>query len=180
VAGQFLSRAYVVLLRKSIPQRTTYKLPLCLALCRNMRMSKVLLFIFLTFSATGAIACSCISKDPSLKASIRSHTSLAQVKTLSREKVVTGRGEYYKTKVSIVKFWKGNANLQEYFLLTETEESSSCGGPAPVLGEEFLVFAWAQDEGFLYSGGCSSYSPVSLESTKSQIKQINKYFNKAA
>lgn len=33
MAGQFVSRAYVVLLRKSIPQRATYKLPLCLALC---------------------------------------------------------------------------------------------------------------------------------------------------
>lgn len=32
MAGQFVSRAYVVLLRKSIPQRTTYKLPLCLTL----------------------------------------------------------------------------------------------------------------------------------------------------
>ena len=32
MAGQFVSRAYVVLLRKSIPQRATYKLPLNLAL----------------------------------------------------------------------------------------------------------------------------------------------------
>ena len=143
-------------------------------------MSKVLLFIFLTFSVTGAFACSCIVKDPSLKASIRSHVALAQVKTLSREKVMTGRGEYYKTKVSIVKFWKGNSNLQEYFLLTETEESSSCGGPAPVLGEELLVFAWAQDEGYLYSGGCSSYSSVNHEHTKSEIEKIKKNFGKGA
>lgn len=143
-------------------------------------MSKVLLFMFLIFSVKGAFACSCIVKDPSLKASIRSHVSLAQVKTLSRERVVTGRGEYYKTKVSIVKIWKGNANLQEYFLLTETEESSSCGGPAPALGEELLVFAWAQDEGYLYSGGCSPYSPVNQENTKSEIEQINKYFSKGA
>lgn len=143
-------------------------------------MSKVLLFIFLIFSIKGAFACSCIVEDPSLKASIRSHVSLVQVKTLSREKVVTGRGEYYKTKVSIVKFWKGNANLQEYFLLTETEESSTCGDPAPALGEELLVFAWAQDEGYLYSGGCSSYSPVNQEHTKNKIEQINKYFSKGA
>ena len=33
MAGQFVSSAYVVLLRKSIPQCTTYKLPLCLTLC---------------------------------------------------------------------------------------------------------------------------------------------------
>lgn len=32
MAGQFVSRAFVVLLRKSIPQRATYKLPLNLAL----------------------------------------------------------------------------------------------------------------------------------------------------
>jgi len=31
-AGQFVSRAFVVLLRKSIPQRATYKLPLNLTL----------------------------------------------------------------------------------------------------------------------------------------------------
>ncbi|WP_268065012.1 hypothetical protein, partial [Acinetobacter baumannii] len=31
--GQFVSCAFVVLLRKSIPQRTTYKLPLNLAFC---------------------------------------------------------------------------------------------------------------------------------------------------
>ncbi len=36
MAGQFVSRAFVVLLRKSIPQRATYKLPLCLTLSTHM------------------------------------------------------------------------------------------------------------------------------------------------
>ncbi|EIK44341.1 hypothetical protein O59_003422 [Cellvibrio sp. BR] len=34
-AAQFVSRAYVFWLRKSIPQRATYKLPLCLTLGKN-------------------------------------------------------------------------------------------------------------------------------------------------
>ena len=43
MAGQFVSRAYVVLLRKSIPQRAPYKLPLCLTLEKNMRITLILI-----------------------------------------------------------------------------------------------------------------------------------------
>ena len=139
-------------------------------------MQKIILAIAFMLFSSGTIACSCVVSDPSFKATIRSHEALVWVKTLSREKVTTGRGEYYKTKVSIVEFWKGDSSFGEYYVMTETEESSSCGGPPLNLEDELLVYAWAQEGGLLYTGGCSSYSPVNLESTKNEIKKLNKYF----
>ncbi len=124
------------------------------------------------------MACSCFTGDSSLKANIRSHKALVWVKTLSREKVTTGRGEYYKTKVSIIKFWKGESTFEKYYIMTETEESSSCGGPPPILEDELLVYAWAQEGELLYTGGCSSYSSINLESTKKEVKKIDELFEK--
>ncbi|WHI50440.1 hypothetical protein P3339_18655 [Microbulbifer sp. MLAF003] len=116
--------------------------------------------------------------DTSLEARIRSHEALVHVKTLSREKIETGRSEYWKTKVEVIKFWKGDADLKEYFVMIEIGESGSCGNPAPTLEYEFLAFVWAQDSEYLYTGGCSCYSSINIESTKKEMKKIDEYFGK--
>lgn len=141
-----------------------------------MRALFTIIFFMLTFSK--AFACSCFEEDLSVEKRIESHESVVQVKTQSREIVTTGRGEYYKTKVSVIKFSKGVSTLKEYYLMTETENSSSCGGPPPDLDQELLVYAWKQDGGLLYSGGCSTYSSISHKHTEKEINEINEHLKK--
>jgi hypothetical protein len=56
-AGQFVTRGFVVLLRKSNPQTTTYKLPLSTALTKNSLMKKflILLVAFTALVSAGVV-----------------------------------------------------------------------------------------------------------------------------
>ncbi|MGL1955776.1 MAG: hypothetical protein OCD00_00470, partial [Colwellia sp.] len=108
-------------------------------------MLKAILLILLLFPLT-AIGCSCFSEAKSFEDEIKGYDAIFTGIALKTDKM-PGNWDtsFYKTEMKVQQVWKNQALLKSVFIKTDIE-SHSCGGPAPIIGNRFLVFAHVTKE----------------------------------
>lgn len=115
------------------------------------------LFALFSLISLNTFACSCFNSSETLKEEFSRYDAIFLA---TSENVVKSSGDwaaaFYKTKMDVHKVWKGDAVTVSEFIRTN-DESNSCGGPPPTIGNEFLVFAYLSDDGLYSTGGCSTF-----------------------
>jgi len=128
----------------------------------------LLSFIFFPFTAFG---CSCFSETKSFEEEIKKYDAIFTGIAINTNKMA---GEwdtaFYKTEMVVQQVWKNQFVPKSVFIKTDIE-SSSCGGPAPKIGNRFIVFAHATKEGLFETGGCSTF--MDLEQIKKDLDALN-------
>jgi len=133
-------------------------------------MLKVILLTLLLFPLT-AIGCSCFSEAKSFEDEIKEYDAIFTGIALKTDKI-SGDWDtsFYKTEMKVQQVWKNKAVLESVFIKTNIE-SNSCGGPAPIIGNRFLVFAHVTKEGLYATGGCSTF--MDLEQIGKDLDALN-------
>lgn len=133
-------------------------------------MLRVILLTLMLFPLT-AIGCSCFSETKSFEEQIKEYDAVFTGVALKVNKM---HGDwdtaFYKTEMEVQQVWKNQAVLKSVFIKTNIE-SNSCGGPAPKIGNRFLVFAHVTKEGLYATGGCSTF--MDLEQIEKDLDALN-------
>jgi hypothetical protein len=113
--------------------------------------------VFFCLISLNAFACSCFNSPETL---IKEFSRYDAIFLATSENVLKSSGDwttaFYKTKMDVHKVCKGDAVTVSEFIKTDIE-SNSCGGRPPEIGNEFLVFAYLNDNGLYSTGGCSTF-----------------------
>lgn len=119
-------------------------------------MLKVILLV-IALSPLTAMGCSCVSTAKSINDVINEHDAIFMGVALKTEKTPGDwHTSFYKTKIKVEQIWKGNGMPASVFIKTNIE-TNSCGGPAPQVGNRFLIFAHKTQDNLYLTGGCSTF-----------------------
>ncbi|MBB1400703.1 hypothetical protein [Pseudoalteromonas sp. SG45-1] len=133
-------------------------------------MLRIILFA-LMLSPLTVFGCSCFSEAKSFKDETNEYDAIFTGVALKTVKI-SGDWDtsFYKTELKVQQVWKNKAVLNSVFIKTNIEKNS-CGGPAPTIGNTFLVFAHVTKDGLYATGGCSTF--MDLEQVEQNLSTLN-------
>ncbi len=119
-------------------------------------MAKIILYLFcLLLTASVALACSCIQPSPPQE-SLEQATAVfaGRVTNIEKPFISTSSLDPITATFDVSQVWKGD--ITQTVAIRTAQDSASCGYPFE-LGQEYIVYAWADPDhpGELNTGLCS-------------------------
>ncbi|WP_213997910.1 hypothetical protein [Arsukibacterium sp.] len=130
-------------------------------------------FIFLLFATISmqVFACSCRSDAKSFDEELQKYDAIFAATAIKTDKVSGDwSSAFYQTEMKVHKVWR-NRDVPRILFVKTNIESNSCGGPAPTIGNKFLIFAHISSNGLYVTGGCSLF--IDLDQVDSDIDKIS-------
>ena len=129
------------------------------------------ILLILMLSPLSAYGCSCVSEAKNFEEAFKEYDAIFTGIALKAEKSPGDwSSSFYKTKMKVLRVWKNRDVPSSAFIKTNIE-SNSCGGPAPTVGNRFLVFAHLTDDGLYATGGCSTF--MDLEQIEKEMSSLS-------
>ncbi|UTA48337.1 hypothetical protein L1F30_02045 [Simiduia sp. 21SJ11W-1] len=126
----------------------------------NKIQSFVLTLFINFFISMDAFACSCFSDAKSMSEVIDSQVAVFSGVILQTELIENEWNEaYYKSRLKLTAVWKLESD-EKVVTIRSATEISSCGGPPPKVGDEYVVFSHAILGGAHSTGACSQFSNI--------------------